>query len=167
MSLPCLIPTQRNLAIPWRKKACWTEAPAQVGYFNPVKGNSPTAVRPETMHKHFTQLFLWWDLMACYLRHLLKIKCPLYAAQPASHCWLLKPQLWTASWVLLMAEKNNKPACFKLLLITLCVTVSGTLCAKTKNLQHPPHVSLLPQIRLLRGDKVEAQLWQQLITCSL
>lgn len=36
ISPPFLIPTQRNPAIPWRKKACWTEAPAQVGHFNPL-----------------------------------------------------------------------------------------------------------------------------------
>lgn len=41
-----------------------------------------------------------------------------------------------------MAEKNNKPAFFKLLLIMLHVTVWGALCAKTRNLQHPPHISL-------------------------
>lgn len=90
--------------------------------------------------------------MAWYLRHLLKIKHPLYTAQPALHFWSLKPQLWTASLVLLTADKNNKPACFKLLSIMLSVTASGTPCAKTKNLQHPPHASLLPQILFLREE---------------
>lgn len=103
-----------------------------------VKGNSPTAARPEPMHKHFTQLFLWWDLMTWYLRHLLRIKPPLYTAQPASHCWLLKPQLCTASQVLLTAEQSNKPACFKLLSVMLSVTVSGIplQIPKTCNIHH-------------------------------
>lgn len=107
-------------------------------------------VRP--MHKHFTQLFLWWDLVAWYLRHLLETKHPLYTAQPASRWWLLKPQLWTASQILLRAQKTNKPACFKLVSIMLSVTMSGTPFAKTKNLQHPPHVSLLPQILFLSEE---------------